>query len=172
MLHRKHISGRMHLLIPVLQILLTCLFTLHPQSRATVVQTPPSWLSKYTSLLSAPHATAYARILLTLAQPTVSSTSTASRNRANPFLIDETRKARQYAAQYVPYILMHFCSMQLAGRMTPEVRKALLPGIWACIEIVPREKLRGMSATMGRDDRAVWTSLWSEWCRIHGHPPG
>jgi nucleolar pre-ribosomal-associated protein 2 len=168
-LHRKNLGGRMHLFMPLLQTLLTCLFTLHTESKPSTVQNPPSWLSPHSSLLSGPHSTAYARILLSFTQPTVSSTSTSSHRRSNPLLTDETRKARQYAAQYVPYLLMHFCGLHLVGRMSAEVRKAVLPGIWACIEIVPREVLRGMSASMGRDERAVWASLWGEWCRVHGH---
>jgi nucleolar pre-ribosomal-associated protein 2 len=168
-LHRKYLGGRMHLFMPLLQILLTCLFTLHSDTKPSTVQKPPSWLSPHSSLLSGPHATLYSRILFSFSQPTVSSTSSSSHHRGNPLLTDETRKARQYAAQYVPYLLMHFCSLHLLGRMSAEVRKAVLPGIWACIEIVPRELLRGMNASMGRDERAVWASLWGEWCRVHGH---
>jgi nucleolar pre-ribosomal-associated protein 2 len=166
--YRKQIGGRMHLLIPLLQILLTCLFTLHTQSRPTTIQKPPKWLSSYNPALSATHATAYSRILLTLTHPSVSSTTSIPKSHVNSLLTDQTRKARVYAAKYVPYVLMHFCSLQLVGRMTPEIRKALLPGIWSCIEILPREALHGMNAGMGRDDRAVWSNLWAEYCRIHG----
>jgi nucleolar pre-ribosomal-associated protein 2 len=168
MLHRKHLGGRMHILIPLLQSLLTCLFTLHPQSRPPVSQKPPVWLTAHNSILLETHAIAYTRILLTLTNPSVSSTSNLSRHRGNDLLTDETRKARQYAAKYIPYLLMHFCSLHLVGRMTLEIRKGLLPGIWACIELIPREALRGMNSGMGRDERAVWANLWSEWSRTHG----
>jgi len=104
-------------------------------------------------------------------QPSVSSTAGLVRSRGNPLLTDETRKARQYAARYIPYVIMHFCGLHLVGRMTLEIRQALLPGIWACIEAVPREGLRGMNASMGRDERAVWANIWAEWCQVHGHSP-
>lgn len=167
-LHLKYIKGRVHLLVPLLQQLITSLFQLHPQSKPSASQKPPNWLPRYASPLSTLHGTSCARILLTWVNPTVSSTA-AARRGASSLLTDETRKARHHAAQYVPYILTHFCSLHLVGRMTPEIRKAILPGIWACIEAVPREALRGMNASMGRDERAIWASLWGEWCRVHGH---
>lgn len=159
----------MHIFIPLLQILLTCLFTLHPRSRPPISQKPPIWIPSHNSIFSETHSIAYSRILLTFTNPSVSSISNSARQGGNSLLTDETRKARQYAARYIPYLLMHFCSLHLVGRMTSEIRKGLLPGIWACIELVPREALRGMNSGMGRDERAVWASLWAEWCRTHNY---
>jgi nucleolar pre-ribosomal-associated protein 2 len=166
--HRKNISGRMHLLVPFIQTLMNPLFIMHANSKPAVFQKSPSWLSNRIHDLDATHATAFSRIILTLTQPTVSSSLTHYRSYNNPLLIDETRRARQYAAQFVPYILAHFCGLHLIGRLSPEIRKALLPGIWACIEAVPREGLRGMNAGMGREDRAIWSALWAEWSRSRG----
>jgi nucleolar pre-ribosomal-associated protein 2 len=162
-LHRKHLGGRSHLLVPVLQKLLTCLFILHPNSKAPPSLTPPGWLPAHKTTLLATHANAYARLLTMWVQPSVASIGSSRSSR----LTDETRSARQYAAEYVPYILMHFSSAQLVGRLTPDIREAVLPGIWACIGAVSREALRGMNASMGRDERAIWANVWAEWNRAH-----
>jgi nucleolar pre-ribosomal-associated protein 2 len=167
-LHRKHLGGRFHVLVPLLQALLTCLFVPHSRVKSLGSKSTPPWLSQQSGVLDAEHAIAYTRILGSLTQPTVSSTASHPRPSINPMLIDETRKARQYAAQFVPYILLHFCSMQLVGKMNTEVRGGLMPGIWACIEAVPREALRGMNSGMGRDEREIWSALWAEWVRTGG----
>ena len=168
-LHRKTTGGRMHILVPVLQTLLTCLFTMHPNSKPPKSLKPPTWIQSDKNKLSESQATAYSRILLTWTQPTMTSVTSRTRPMNTALLTDETRKARDYAARYVPYVLMHFCSLHLVGSMAPDIRKAVLPGIWACIEVVPRERLRGMNASMGRDERAIWSSLWAEWRRVNGH---
>jgi nucleolar pre-ribosomal-associated protein 2 len=169
LLHRKTLGGRMHILVPVLETLLNCLFTIHPNSKPPKSQKCPTWIQQSKSKMSEPQAVAYSRILLTWTQPTMASVTSGGRSAKNSLLTDETRKARDYVAQYAPYVLMHFCSLHLVGNMAPEVRKAVLPGIWACIEVIPRERLRGMNASMGRDERAIWSSLWAEWRRVHGH---
>lgn len=164
LLHRKNMNGRMHLLIPCIQTLMNSLFVLHANSKPAQFQKVPFWMNGRNNAVDAIHATAFSRILLTLTQPTVSSSTTHCRT-SNPLLTDETRKARQYAARHVPYIIAHFCSLHLIGKLAPNVRKVLLPGIYACIEAVPREGLRGMNAGMGKEDRAIWSALWSEWSR-------
>jgi nucleolar pre-ribosomal-associated protein 2 len=171
-LHRKNFGGRMHLLVPVLQSLANPLFQPDGTGSASRCQKPPSWLSTRKPVLGQAHATAYSRILHTLAEPTASSTRAhhhrAADSTRNPWLTDETRKAREYAARYIPYVLAHLCAMHLVGHIPPELRRAVLPGVWVCVEAVPREGLRGMNASLGRDDRAIWASLWAEWSRTHG----
>jgi nucleolar pre-ribosomal-associated protein 2 len=171
-LHRKHIGERFHLLIPLLQNLLSSLFILHSYTNPLPSQSPPPWLGTHSHPLSGWHAIAYTRILLTLTQPTVSSATTQHSRKANNFLVDETRKARQYAGKYVPYVLMHYCNLLLVGRLTTDVRKSLLTGIWACIDIVPKEGLRAMNAGMGRDERSIWATVWSDWNQIHERGKG
>ncbi|KAF2665228.1 hypothetical protein BT63DRAFT_87966 [Microthyrium microscopicum] len=164
-LHRKHIGGRMHLLVPLLQALLNCLFSTHVGSTPARNQRAPSWIHSRQSGLDSSHGTDYAKVLLTLTEPTVSSAMSMYRSRNNPMLTDEIRKARKYAAQYVPYVLAHFCGLHLNGSLTPEIRKSLMPGIWACVQAVPREGLKGMNAGMRPDERAIWSSLWAEYNR-------
>lgn len=91
-----------------------------------------------------------------------------NRRGAAADLIDETKKAREYAGQFVPQLLAYYCVLQLNGKMAAEVREALRPGIWSMMEIVDIEALRAMSESMERDERAVWGSLYGEWKRLGG----
>src|ERR1700712_4069548 len=164
--HRKQLGGRFHILVPLLQSLLTCLFVPHTRAKLSASKTPAAWLFSQPGVLTGEHGTAYTRILTTLTQPTVTSAAgarTTFLSNKTPDLVDQTRMARQYAAQFVPYVLLQFCSMQLVGRLDNEVNQALKPGLWACIDAVPREALRGMSSGMGRDDREIWSALWADW---------
>jgi len=115
--------------------------------------------------MDATHASAYARILTTLSSPTVSSTS-SRRHNTDLSLVDETKKARVYAGQYVPYILMHYCNLQLQGGLSVESRDKLKTGLWSCMDIVDLECMRGMNAGMGKDERVLWGTLYSEWKRF------
>jgi nucleolar pre-ribosomal-associated protein 2 len=156
----------MQLLMPILEILMSGLLIPHPKSNANKIQRPSPWLSFPEGILDATHATALSRILQTFCRPSVSSVARPSA-RLSSLLTDETRKVRKYTAKYIPYILMHYCGLLLVGKFSQEVRKALVPGIWACIEIVPHEKLQAMHASMGRDEREVWRSIWAEFQRTH-----
>jgi nucleolar pre-ribosomal-associated protein 2 len=158
LLHRKRTGGRFHLLVPLLQNFLSCLFTPHSGSTSSL----PPWIHGSASTLTTSHATFYTRILTTLSSPTSSSTALKWHNTA-PNLVDEIKKAKLYAGQYVPYILMHYCSLQLSGSIGVEVRDALKSGIWSLMDVVDMEGMRGMNAGMGRDERVMWGSLYVEW---------
>jgi hypothetical protein len=151
----------MQLLVPLMEKLLSCLVVLNTKSNPTKQQRPSAWLASSNGMLDLEHATAYARILYTLSRPTVSSVT--KRNAKPSVLTDETRKAREHAASFVPYLLVHYCGLQLVGSIPPAARKTLLLALFSCIEIVPHEKLVGMSASMGLDEREIWRSLWTEW---------
>jgi len=153
----------MHLLVLLLQNLMTCLFNPHRLQGRGSTASLPSWLYNTPTPLTRSHATAYTRLLSTLCSPTSSSTSS---HRRHAELIDANKQAREYAGQYVPYILMHYCSLQLSGNMEAEVREGLRPGIWDMMSVVSIEGMRGMNVGMGRDERAVWGVVYAEWMRI------
>ncbi|QDS77354.1 hypothetical protein FKW77_005415 [Venturia effusa] len=93
LLHRKHLGGRMHLLVPLLQNLLTCLFKpIRHQGPRSAPSLPP-WLFNTPSPLTNEHSKAYTRLLSTLCSPTSSSTS---RHRKNAELTDSNREARDW----------------------------------------------------------------------------
>jgi nucleolar pre-ribosomal-associated protein 2 len=146
---------------------MSCFFVLHPKSNATKSQRAPLWLSSTDCMLNIAHANAYVRVLHSFSHPTVSSVSKS--HNSSSALTDETRKARKYAAEYIPYLLTHYCGLLLVGRISQDVRSVLMPGIWACIEIIPDEKLKAMSARMNSTEREIWRTVWAEWRRAHGH---
>lgn len=163
LLHRKHLGGRMHLLVPLLQNLLTCLFKPHRHQGPRSAASLPSWLFNSPSPLDNTHSKAYTRLLSTLCSPTASSTS---QHRRNAELTDTNKQAREYAGSYVPYVLMHYCSLQLSASMDPEVREGLKAGIWEMMGVVGIEGMRGMNVGMGRDQRAIWGVVYNEWLRV------
>ncbi|TLD29482.1 Nucleolar 27S pre-rRNA processing Urb2/Npa2 [Venturia nashicola] len=163
LLHRKHLGGRMHLLVPLLQNLLTCLFKPHRHQGPRSVASLPSWLFNTPSPLDKTHSKAYTRLLSTLCSPTASSTS---QHRKNAELTDTNKQAREYAGSYVPYVLMHYCSLQLGASVDSEVREGLKAGIWEMMGVVGIEGMRGMNVGMGRDERAIWEVVYHEWLRV------
>lgn len=159
-LHRKNLGGRFHTLLLLLQKLLACLFVPHAHNALSF--TRPTWLPPRNSPLTTEHATAFTRILTTLCSPTVSSAST-HRRRAVADLVDETKKARTNAGQYVPQLLTYYCCLQLSGKLSAQVKDALRPGLWAMMDVVDMNTMRAMNASMGKDERALWGSLYGEW---------
>jgi len=95
----------------------------------------------------------------------VSSASTY-RRRAAADLVDETKKARAYAGQYVPQLLTYYCCLQLNGKLSADVKDALRPGLWTMMDVVDMNTMRAMNAGMGKDERALWGSLYGEWKRF------
>ncbi|TKA72098.1 hypothetical protein B0A49_03784 [Cryomyces minteri] len=163
-LHRTKLGGRFHLLVPLLQNLLNCLFT--PDARSSTHTLPP-WLSPKVKTLGPEHAAAYARVLTTLCSPTVSSVShSRKRQRNNTDLTDETKKARACAGQYVQYVLTEYCACQLRGRLGEGVREKLIPGLWAMLDVIGKDGIKAMSAGMDGSGRAVLRGLWEEWRRF------
>ena len=163
LLHRKNLGGRFHILLPLLQKLLACLFL--PHAHTALSSTRPAWLSSRNPLLTTEHATAFTRILTTLCSPTVSSAST-HRRRAAADLVDETKKVRAYTGQYVPQLLTYYCCLQLSGKLSADVKDALRPGLWAMMDVVDMNMMRVMNAGMGKDERALWGTLYGEWKRF------
>jgi nucleolar pre-ribosomal-associated protein 2 len=158
-------GGRMHLLIPLLQNLLGALFVPHVRSISIL----PYWLYENSGALKAENATAFSRILTTLSSPTVSSTQTrkhTSTSTSAPHLVDATKQARLYAGQYIPYILMHYCSLQLTGTLEGAMKEEVKRGVWSCMDVVDLEGMRALSEGIGRDERVMWASLFREWERV------
>jgi len=169
-LHRSRLGGRFHLLVPLLQYFLTCLFIPNTTRRGISTAHLPPWLSPSVDPLTPAAAVAYTRLLTTLSSPTVSAVSglqTKHRNRHTD-LVDATRQARQYAGQYMPTLIAAFCKNMLSGRLEPEVRERLVPGLWSALDCTDKEGLRAMSAGMDNSTRAVWKSVYSEWKKGRG----
>ncbi len=159
-LHRKNLGGRFHILLPLLQKLMACLFVPHAHNATPL--TRPTWLPPRNPPLTTEHATAFTRILTTLCSPTVSSASFHRRREAAD-LVDEAKKARAYAGQYVPQLLTYYCCLQLSSKLSAEIKDALRPGLWTMMDVVDLNMMRAMNASMGKDERSLWGSLYAEW---------
>ena len=155
-LHRPKIGGRYHLILPALQSLLRCLFTPYPSTHES---------EPIVSAFGTRHASAYARILTTLADPTVSSV-TRSKKRPGLDLNDETKRARSIAGQHLPYMIMEYCVCQLKGQLTLEMKRALEPGLYAVISVMTMEGMRTMNAALDVSGRAIWKVLYDDWRRF------
>lgn len=155
-LHRAKIGGRYHLVILALQGLLRCLF---------IPYTSDDTLPEVKSAFNSTHASAYTRLLTTLSDPTVSSI-TRSKNRPRLQLNDETKKARSIAGQHLPYLIMEYCTAQLKGRMPPEMKAALDPGLLAMLAVMTPELMRTMNAALDESGRAVWKAMYGDWKRV------
>lgn len=55
---------------------------------------------------------------------------------------------------------------QLTGRLTPEMKAALEPGIYAVLNVMTKEGMRTMNAALDESGRAVWKGLYEEWRRL------
>lgn len=154
--HRAKIGGRYHLVVLALQGLLRCLFVPYTNHEPN---------GEEISAFGVAHTVAYARILTSICDPTVSSV-TRSKRRSGLELNDATKKARSIAGQHLPYLMMEYCSCQLKGRLTPEMKTTLNPGLDAVLGILSPEMMRTMNAAMDSSSRSVFKALYEEYRRI------
>ncbi|KAF2489615.1 hypothetical protein BU16DRAFT_566724 [Lophium mytilinum] len=173
-LHRSRLGGRFHLLMPLLQACLSCLFIPNTTRRGTPTAHLPPWLSPSVYPLSPAAAVAFTRLLTTTSSPTVSAVSGLQKGRKNHHadLVDATKQARQYAGQYMPTLIAAFCKDMLSGRLEPEVRARLIPGLWSALDCTDKAALRAMSAAMDGSTRAVWKGVYVEWKKQRGDKAG
>ena len=160
-MHRKQLGRRYHLILPALQRLLHCLFVTYKDLDKSMYTLEEEMA--YAGYSEA-QATAYARLLTTICDPTVSAVS-RSRRTARQELNDETQKARNIAGQYLQYVVEEFCGCQLYGRLLPEMRVALNSGLWAIFDVMPQEVMRNLNASMDPSSRSVFKALYDEYRR-------
>ena len=158
----------MHIVVLLLQALLGCLFTPHAHSSGAFAARP-RWLQSRSapSVLGALQARSCARVLTTLCDPTVSSAMRTSKHSGRGVqVVDDTKRAKAYMGEFMGPVVLQFCKMMLDGYLEPEVRKELLPGLWAVISAMDMDYLRTMNASASTDVRDIWTSLYQEWERF------
>ncbi|KAH0537311.1 hypothetical protein FGG08_005865 [Glutinoglossum americanum] len=163
--HRLNLRGRFHLIVPLMQNLLRCLF-LPNRSVGTQVEalgSMPQWLSPNV-VAAAPYAIAYARLLRMLCNPAASSV--AGSNNRHKELTPATAKAHRIAGQHLPYILMEYIQCQLQYRLSPEVKSALIPGLYAILEVSNPQTLRMVNAAMDASGRALFKVLYTDYNRF------
>jgi nucleolar pre-ribosomal-associated protein 2 len=170
LLHRGRLGGRFHLLLPLLQNLLFCLF-IPNAGRGTPL---PSWIKSPATLvkLTPSNAAHYTRVLSTLCSPTHFSVAKSHKQQADTksTLNDPVKAAKEYVSHYIYPLLGSFCRFQLGGRFDPEVRQKLMPGVWEVVTVagMDRSALDAMFAGLDKSTRDVWRGVWGEWVRVHG----
>ena len=170
--HRKRLGGRYHLLLPALQGLLKCLFfagtsfraASQTKSQVIFIRTLPSWLRGSKDPLRPKSAEHFTRLLTTICDPTLSSIR-RKKSKSNE-LTDETKKAKSLAGQYMQYVIMDFCRCSLHGRIDPLNKEKLMTGLYAVLDVMDRETMRGMNGAMDANGRAVWKGLYQDWERF------
>lgn len=165
-LQRLKINGRFHLVVNVMQRLLGCLFARsRKRSRSARIQTSlsqPFWLAP----LEASQASSYTRLLTTLSDPTVSAVLRPQPGASRDALNDETKKAKRIAGQHLQYVVMEYAQCSLRGSLSPEVKAALLPGLYASLDVMSKESLRSLNAALDVSGRAVFKSLYDDYVKF------
>lgn len=175
--YRRRLAGRYHLLLPVIQNLLRCLFysssrkqlTTYSSSKVAYLASLPNWLnpSTHTSTLTLPPTSAikFSRVLQQLCDPSASSARHVSKRISTPNdnLVDEVKSLRREISQHTQYLLQTYCQVMLDGSITPDVKEKLLPGLYAVMNATDVEVMRALNTAMDASQRAIWKDLYAEW---------
>ncbi|KAJ9603085.1 hypothetical protein H2200_012380 [Cladophialophora chaetospira] len=172
--HRRRLSDRHHLLLPVLQNLLRCLFW--PGLQAVNSQkgvaahaisnfgkTLPRWI--YDSALSLPLSSVdhLSRLLSSICNPTVSAARSSSKRRNE--LNDEVKKTRKVAGQHMQYLVTEYCRCFLDGQILPAMKDQLMPGMYKVMDAIDRDIMRAMNAGMDPSSRAIFKNLYDDYVK-------
>ena len=160
--HRVKLGGRYHLILQSLQGLLRCLFIPYEGASATNSGLEqPQWLRQECPLDES-HAAAYARIITTISDPPVSAVS-RGKSRQRQQLNDETKKARRIASQYLQYLVLEMCQCLLRGKISPAIRTALNPGLYAIFTEMSPDVTRAINAALDASGRAIFKALYDDY---------
>ncbi|KAI9648313.1 hypothetical protein NHQ30_002946 [Ciborinia camelliae] len=170
--HRFRLEGHLHCVIQVLQPLLRCLFTAHSHTSKRLLQafTSPPWLPHFqTSTTStSPHALSpiaaesFTRLLTLICDPTPNSISHSSTNN----LTSAVAKAKRIAGQHMHIILQTYIKFNLEMTMKPELRAAMIPGLYAIFGCTDMEGRKAVVDGLDASARAVWGTLYRDWVRF------
>ncbi|KAG9776014.1 hypothetical protein KCU88_g5023, partial [Aureobasidium melanogenum] len=193
--HRRRIPDRYHLLLPVLQTLLRCLFwpglnALHDNhnpnnNSSTAVSVSvsafgtrhlPNWMRTSQDPLSPSSAEHFSRLLSSICNPTVSAARSGSskkrghshghgHNDLNLNLNDETKRARLLAGQHMQYLVMEYARSTLDGLIVSSVKEKLMPGMYSVMGAMERDLLRALNAALDPSGRAIFKGLYDDWTR-------
>ena len=173
--HRRRLNDRYHLLLPILQSILRCLFwpgqkAIEAQRGAATIavttfgKTLPTWLRDSTDPLPLSSAEQVSRLLSSLCNPTVSAARSSSKRHNE--LNDEVKKARRLAAQHVQYLVTEYCRCILDGQISPTMKDQLMPGMYSALDAIDRDLMRAMNAGMDPSSRAIFKNLYDDWTRF------
>lgn len=157
-LHRMKLGGRYHLIIFALQSLLQCLFDTYRKNEA-----PVKTMTQHVGLGEV-HTATYGHLLTTICDPSVSAV-TRSIKRSRHGLNDETKKARNIAGQHLQYLIVDYCNNQLKGRLKPEMKAALTPGLYAIFDVMSQDVMRTINVAMESSSQSIFKALYEDYRR-------
>ncbi|EAW07511.1 ribosome biogenesis protein URB2 [Aspergillus clavatus NRRL 1] len=167
-LHRQKLGGRFHLILPAMQRLLNCLFARSKKRSRSMLSgqghnQQPYWVAP----LEASHAVHFTRLLTSLCDPTVSSVSRPTQSGGSrEGLTDQTKKAKRIAGQYLQYLIMEYAQSSLRGSLAPEVKAAILPGLYTVLDVMSRDTMRAMNAGLDMSGRAIFKGLYDDYVKF------
>ncbi|KIX05514.1 uncharacterized protein Z518_06386 [Rhinocladiella mackenziei CBS 650.93] len=174
--YRRRLSDRYHLLVPAMQRLLRCLFwpgtekvrdekwTMSVGAIDTFGKTLPTWLRESGEGLAPSSAEKFSRLVLSICNPTVSA-ARSSKKRGHNQLNDDTKKARQWAGQFMQYLVIEYARCSLDGQITPTMKERLMPGMYGVMDAMDQELFRALNAGMDPSSRAIFKNLYDDWTR-------
>ncbi|KAA8906110.1 Urb2/Npa2 family-domain-containing protein [Sphaerosporella brunnea] len=164
-LHRHRIRGRYHLIITLLQTLLTLLFTPKLSRRKTERALHPPWLLPPNNPhLTVTSARAFARVLQTFCDPPVSTVRTHNSELTE----SERSKERKMVGNVVGPVLECFVKRVLEERIDVAVRREVGLGVEKVLEVLGRDGVKKVTARMSAEARAVVRGLWAEFGKGRG----
>ncbi|KAK4942164.1 hypothetical protein LTR10_018056 [Elasticomyces elasticus] len=175
--HRRRLSDRYHLLLPVMQKLLRCLFwpgrhALQDRQRSAAAtdlyaygKSLPQWIRDAEQSLPPSSAEKFSRLASSICNPTVSA-ARSSRKHGHNQLNDETKRARLLAGQHMQYLVMEYARCSLDGQIAPPVKDKLMPGMYSVLDSMDRELLRAANAGMDASSRAIFKGLYDDFTRF------
>lgn len=157
---RVKIGGRHHVAVTIVRKLLNCLLDRsQDQGKASVKDKDlPNWFVP----LQASDAENFSRLLTSLSDPTVSAASRPTGHE----LIDQTKKAKGIAGQYLQYFIVEYTRVCLQGTFVPEVKAAILPGLYSSLDVLLRETMLSLNTELEASSRAVFRALYDDYTRF------
>ncbi|KIW93673.1 uncharacterized protein Z519_06278 [Cladophialophora bantiana CBS 173.52] len=174
--HRRRLTDRYHLLLPILQCLLRCLFwpghkALESQRGPTANainafgMSLPKWLHESAEPLPLSSAEQFSRLLSSICNPTVAAARSSSKGGHNE-LNDAVNRARKLAGQHMQYLVMEYCRCVLDGQISPSMKDHLLPGMYRVMDALDRDVMRAMNAGLDPSSRTIFKGLYDSWSQF------
>jgi nucleolar pre-ribosomal-associated protein 2 len=127
----------------------------------------PPWLLSNTGSNNTLDAQAYARLLSQVCDPShLSVTSSSSRGSEQQDLTPAVLIAKKSAGQHMAYILIHYIQCQLEFTLLPDIKQALMPGLYAVLTISSKEVLRMVNAAIDPQGLVLWKALYDDYRRF------
>ncbi|KAF3280770.1 hypothetical protein TWF970_002465 [Orbilia oligospora] len=159
---RFRIKNRHGLVTATLEALMSLLFIPRVTGRKkSDTEIHPPWLANAKSwTVTKEAAVSYCRLLTMLCDP---STSSVRMNRKSDNLSSATVAARKAVEPHVPGILKRYINLNLTHHLTPDVRAALTPGLYAMFDVMQESTLRSLNMSLDNPGRVVFKALYEDW---------